>query len=883
MNTIRKNTALVALCAIVATLITITFLSVIAIRNIGISNSNKMLFLLCETGEKNLNYYFETVEHSVKMVSSFVETDLKKVKDLNSEEFATHLENSKIVFEKMANMTQGILTYYYRIDPEISTKDTGFWFINVGGNKFVEHKVTDITKFDTADTSKLIWFTIPKYKKTSVWLPPYITDTLNAHVISYNIPIFWKEKFIGVVGIEIDYSTMANEVNHIKLFDKGYAFINDSKGKIIYHPYIDVATEKTLPNVPDGLLSDESVVYYTFKGIERQAVWLPMLNGTRLNVTVPVSEINFVWQKWIYLIIGISLVLLIFFLILFLYIHRFVALHKKTEDEKLNFEKQKNELNNMVTAMASDYSSLYHIDIDADEAICYRADIKIPNYPAEGSHFNYRKWIEEYCSLYVDNKYQKGFLQYVDNENVRKELAKKDIIAYRYLVKRNGEEFYEMLRMASVNHPEDNKDYYVNDIAIGFTNIDSDMRKTLEKNIVLSDALRSAEKANKAKTKFLANMSHELRTPMNAIIGLTIVAKNEPNHSKKTIEYLEKIDTSAKHLLSIINDILDMSRIESGQMVIKNEEFSFEDLIKQINDIISVLCNNKGLNYEYQTQGNIDKYYIGDALKLKQVLINILNNSVKFTNKGGTIKFFIKEGIRLDKKITIDFVVTDTGIGMDKDFVPHIFDRFSQEDSSYSDRLGSTGLGMAITKSIVELMNGNISVESEKGAGTTSKFSVTLGVSNRNNIENEDNVETENNETNSTKHDITNLKGRTVLLAEDMVVNAEIMVMVLAMKDIKVEIAQNGKIAVDLFNSRPEGYYDAILMDMRMPVMNGLEATKAIRASNHADAKTIPIIALTANAFAEDIQNSMLAGLNEHLSKPVEPQIIFDTLERLIK
>ena len=529
----------------------------------------------------------------------------------------------------------------------------------------------------------------------------------------------------------------------------------------------------------------------------------------------------------------------------------------------------------------------------------------------------------------------------------------------------------------------------------------------MEQKEALTEALQTAEEASKAKTAFLSNMSHEIRTPMNAIIGLDNIALNDPELSDKSRGYLEKIGDSAQHLLGIINDILDMSRIESGRMIIKNEEFSFARMLEQVNSIISGQCRDKGLQYDCRTIGRVDDYYLGDETKLRQVMINILGNAVKFTPAGGTVTFLIEEGRRFNHKAVLKMTFRDTGIGMSKEYLPHIFDAFSQEDSSSTSRYGSTGLGMPITRSIVELMNGHIEVESEKGVGTTFTATVTLGESDRQGSLTEeaeikpgemsvlaidddpvaleharlvlsqvgitcetalsgaeglekvrlrharradynlllvdwrmpemDGVETTRRIREEVGHDTpiiiltsynwdeiareaseagvdafaakplfagsvldqfreafrkknkaatvhrADLKGRHILLAEDVEVNADIMVMVLSMREMEADVAENGRIALEKFLEHPAGYYDAVLMDMRMPEMDGLEATRRIRASGREDAETIPIIALTANAFDEDVQRSMQAGLNAHLSKPVEPDALFDTLETLIR
>ena len=428
---------------------------------------------------------------------------------------------------------------------------------------------------------------------------------------------------------------------------------------------------------------------------------------------------------------------------------------------------------------------------------------------------------------------------------------------------------------------EDEKEEYRRELEETLHREKAQSQELAENREALKDALEAAEDASKAKTAFLSNMSHEIRTPMNAIIGLNNIAMNDPTASDEVKKYLEQSDASARHLLGIINDILDMSRIESGRMTVKNEEFLLDDALKQVNGIISEQCRDKGLVYDHRKVGKIDKYYIGDAMKLKQVLINILGNAVKFTPEGGSVSLVIEEKARFDKKAVVEFVISDTGIGMSKDFLPHIFEPFSQEESSPTGKYGSTGLGMSITKSIVELMNGTITVDSEKGKGTTFSVTITFGESEKKSIDNDIGM--------PALHDMSvltaktaDLIGRRVLLAEDVSINAEIITMLLSMREMEVDLAENGQIAVDLFAAHEPGYYAAILMDMRMPVMGGLEATRRIRSMDKEDAKTIPIIALTANAFDEDVQRSIQAGLNAHLSKPVEPDVLYETLEKLI-
>ena len=359
-TSIGKKTTILTVCAIAIIIAIVAFLSIFAIKNVAYSESDRMLLLLCESGEKNLDYYFENVERSVEMVSAFVEEDLA---GLEPDRLGEHIERVKNIFAKMADMTNGVLTYYYRIDPEVSTKDKGFWFVYSESNGFEEHEVTDITLYDTENTSNLVWFTIPKYNGSSVWLQPYITDNLDARVISYNVPIYWNDRFIGVVGIEIDYSTISVQVDNILLYDSGYAFLVDSDGIIVYHPKIDVTVMKKedQPKVPDDLLGKETIVRYNYNNSEKRAAWLPLENGMRLYVSAPVSEINATWQKWIYLTIAVSVALLIVLALTFVYVIRILHKQKEAENRNASLEKALRSAEDLTQIMSSMSSLMANI------------------------------------------------------------------------------------------------------------------------------------------------------------------------------------------------------------------------------------------------------------------------------------------------------------------------------------------------------------------------------------------------------------------------------------------------------------------------------------------------------------------------------------------
>ena len=626
---------------------------------------------------------------------------------------------------------------------------------------------------------------------------------------------------------------------------------------------------------------------------------------------------------------------------------------------------------------------------------------------AKGSIFPYKKtgsytrYIEEQVKpvLSGTDTEKKKFLEKLNLKRIERSLEHKEPYEVNITCEINGEIFYKRFVFYPVNREA--KFYIL--LKSDTTEL---QREQMTRNEQLKAALDTANQANAAKTAFLSSMSHEMRTPMNAIIGLDAIALKEPNIPERTREHLTKIGDSARHLLSLINDILDMSRIEGGRMVLKNEEFSFSQMLEQINTMFGGQCAVKGLTYDCNIVGNVSEYYIGDVTKLKQVLINILGNAVKFTHKG-SVTFTIQEAAKYENKTTLRFIIKDTGIGMDKNYLPKIFDVFSQEDSTSLNAYGGTGLGMPITKNIVEMMNGNISVKSEKKVGSEFTVNVTLlnsdkvqtakdsGISAKDLkvlIIDDDYVACEHaklvleelgilaDTTLSGKDAVemvklhqarrepynlilvdwrmpeldgievtrrirelsgdesaiiiltaysweevmdeglkagvdrfmakplfatavmdefrqaielkqtalgkekepADLTGKRILMAEDMFVNAEILKEILSMWDIQAEHAENGKICVEMFEKSPLNYYDAVLMDIRMPIMDGLTATEKIRALPRDDAKTVPIIALTANAFDEDVQRSLQAGMNAHLTKPVEPEHLYNTLAEFI-
>ena len=392
---------------------------------------------------------------------------------------------------------------------------------------------------------------------------------------------------------------------------------------------------------------------------------------------------------------------------------------------------------------------------------------------------------------------------------------------------------------------------------------------------VATEALQTAENANKAKTDFLSNMSHDIRTPMNAIIGITSLIRHDAGNKAKVIEYADKIDISSQHLLGIINDVLDMSKIEAGKTVFKYSDFSILDLVQELDTIFHTQIYEKQQTLTIIKENIQHEWVNGDQVHLIQIFSNLLSNAVKYTQEGGEIQFFVEE---CETKSSVyakyRFLVSDNGMGMSADFKDTIFDAFTRAESSLTNKIQGTGLGMAITKNLVEAMGGTIDVESELGQGSCFEVLMDLKIAEDRTVALVTQEETDEQDGNI-------LQGMKFLCAEDNELNAEILTELLKIAGAECTICENGEEILKAFEQSAPGDYDMILMDVQMPVMNGYEATRAIRRSSHELAKTIPIIAMTANAFSEDIQHSLAAGMNAHVSKPVEMKVLEKTIRSI--
>ncbi len=405
---------------------------------------------------------------------------------------------------------------------------------------------------------------------------------------------------------------------------------------------------------------------------------------------------------------------------------------------------------------------------------------------------------------------------------------------------------------------------------IHLTQVNDELRQAQD---IAAEALQSAERASKAKTDFLANMSHDIRTPMNAIIGITTLMKNELHQPEKLAEHLDKLENSGQLLLGIINDILDMSRIESGKTTLNVEKTNLPQQISQLDSIIRQQAGQRRQTFTVNTHLQHENV-LADPNRLNQVLMNILSNAVKYTPTGGHIRFEVDELPRNEHYARYRFVVQDDGIGMSEAYQKTLFDPFTREERSGTNKVQGTGLGMAITKNIVDLMGGSINVESTTGKGT--RFEVVLEFP----VDAEADTVPEAQMLPEEEEETSPLSGMKFLCAEDNAINAEILEMLLEANGASCTICSNGQEIVDAFASVKPGEYDMILMDVQMPVMDGLEATRRIRSGENPLGRIIPILAMTANAFLEDMQKSREAGMDEHLSKPVDIAALEQTVKR---
>ena len=505
-------------------------------------------------------------------------------------------------------------------------------------------------------------------------------------------------------------------------------------------------------------------------------------------------------------------------------------------------------------ALAGDYFSIYVVDPDTDQFVEYSSTEEYDNLGVEKAGEDFFNLSRKNMDRLICSEDRERFLRIFHKDKVMSILERDGSFTMKYRLMTGGIPIWVSMK-ATLLEDSDGRH-----LIIGTNNIDAQMKRELEYRRNVEEARTSA------RNDFLANMSHDIRTPMNAIVGYTNIARSHSDDAEMVSNALEKIGSSSHYLLSLINDILDISKIESGKMQLSCAPCDLGDVFRRIEDITALQAKNKSLVISYDHSGVLHYKVNADELRIEQILINIISNAIKYTPEGKTVDLIAGEEPAGEGRYRYRFIIRDTGIGISEEYLPHIFESFTREEKTTVSRIQGTGLGLAITARVVELMGGTISVRSTLGEG--SEFTVELELDS---LENEEITE----ETGDAPADLT---GHRVLLVEDNDINAEIAAMILSQYGIAADRAENGQIGVEQVRRHEPGYYDAVLMDIQMPVMNGYEATKAIRTLPGASVQSLPIIAMSANAYDEDVRNCLEAGMNAHIAKPFNPDNLLKLL-----
>ncbi len=638
-------------------------------------------------------------------------------------------------------------------------------------------------------------------------------------------------------------------------------YIGDASGKLLYAKtfleHSDEELEDYLSKIREGIRNGELGRYDSYvvdlDGNQRSVYYDQMDNGWYVVITVPFSSI-LDQLNWFSIMFG--LVMLVGVCTLF-----FVALRNLRLDYIVE------RTNDTIRVLGNSYYALYRVDYKADTYEMIKGSEYVRSrIPSSGPYPDLVRTAGEV----IEEKAFREFCESFSAENIRN-LVTKRIRNYGGDFKRKfGAEY----RWVSVRVLFD-ESLAPNEVVLCFREIEEEKRQQFQERKLLEEALESARQSEKSKHAFFNNMSHDMRTPLNAILGLSALLRQHADDPEKVKDYVDKISYSSQQLLDLVNDILDMSRMEQGKVVLNNQAFDLQECIQACAESFRPQAETE--KKEFQVIYDLaDARVMGDSIRISQILNNLLSNAFKFTPEGGKVTVSVRQ-MSSANRTQYQIRVQDTGIGMSEEFLAHVFEPYARETRFTSRQITGTGLGMPIVKSLVTQMSGQIYVESRLGEGTA--FTVTVPF-----MTVQENAEEKNKaEEKVLKPEFFSLSGKKILLAEDNLVNMEIATEILTMNGLEILQAWNGEEALDLFRASEPFEIDAILMDMQMPRMDGCEAARSIRALPRPDAGTVPILAVTANAFAEDIAATAAAGMDAHISKPIDFHVLCETLERLTK
>lgn len=545
------------------------------------------------------------------------------------------------------------------------------------------------------------------------------------------------------------------------------------------------------------------------------------------------------------------------------------ATEKRRERER-EFEEVKQEQFRrqvVIEALSIDYESIFYVDLDKNRIQAYRFSDRMEyQFGGEQAVCEFVGFARKYIDAWVHPEDREMVARANNPEYLRKRFSKSRTFHVNYRIIKKNKIEYLQLRAVNVGDSD-----HISRIVMGYRSVDDEIMHEMEQRDIMEDMLRHAKLANTAKNTFLANMSHDMRTPMNAIMGYNELARKHMDDREKLKGYLDKAAASGGQLLSLINDVLEISRAEAGDVQVKGEKCDLSDIIKEVGETIAPEIENKKITYISELSEVRHRNVYSDSRKLYQVLIKLLSNAVKYTRERGRILLRVIEREELSKYYACyQFIVEDNGVGMEKDFQKHVFEPFERERNTTLSGVPGAGLGLAIAKNIVEMMGGTIVVDSIQGEG--SRFTVTLSLP----VQDRKDTETEIKQAGD-------FAGRRILLVEDNDFNMEIETELLREAGFIVDTAVNGKIAVDKVKNAGPGDYEVILMDIQMPVMDGYQAAEAIRGLGDGEKSSIPIIALSANTFDEDKKKSAKSGMNAHVAKPVDVSMLTELIEKICR
>ena len=735
---------------------------------------------------------------------------------------------------------------YQKFEQIISLKQMEIYIVN-DGEVYV---CNDNVKKSNIDYTQAEWYkkAIEANGEMEV-TDVYKNETNNERIITFAQTANDKE---DVVAINLYVDKINSWPNIEDLPEGARYYVCDSQGNIIHSETADLnINEENINNLLKGVKEGK---------FEKANSYIKDENGEKRGVYYATTSTNWTFIITIpyeYLLQGINVISIAYYATIVVFIVLIINLILVERKSNKN-----NSLYNRITkALGDAYYALYLVDLNTGTYSMLKASDHVrASIPRSGTYDIFMDCLE----TVIEKDAYKDFKEAFSIDNM-KSLVKKNVRNFGGDFKRI---FNKEVRWISVNmlYNESEKDSDKNQVVLAFQDISYLKERELEKMQIIKESIEATEMAVQSKNKFFANMSHDMRTPLNAIINLSNLSKEQIDDKEKLIDYLNKINISSKQLLDLINDILEVSRMEEGITSVEKAKF---DIKTRLEETLSVFeeeakTQNKNFKVVYNIKNN---YVIGDWGKLRQIVNNIVSNALKYTMPNGNIVVGVTE---LEGKFVskYEIIVSDDGIGMTKEFLDKIYTPFARETRFHSDKIAGTGLGMVVVNNNVQKLNGQIEIKSEPGKGTTFKVTVPLEI------------------TDEIKEDVTNVKdldkidlrGKKILIAEDNELNMEISTEILEMQGVILTKARNGQEAVDIFKQSKEGTFDAILMDMQMPVLNGCDATRQIRQLPRKDAKIIPILAVTANTFAEDIVNTQKAGMNDHIAKPID----FAELQRVL-